>query len=309
MFFEGCPRCFGCTVLLKGSCHEELRKVKHVVQCAVFAAYHLSLETSFLEDEYGVSDLLNDGLTATCISEEYRLGVVSAESRNFDWEASQLTINHMQSCESFNQKKHEQLNDIDASSEYNLAGDSHQSILDLFQVAVSLMEVSNVLDSCTLCSMVLMTSHLEGIFKKICLIRHPAVNHAKSRLMATYLSYDRDNDSVSDMVFQLPDFLQKDIPYTQDREPETSLVDSGIPKVYMDGEPTVQKTPLDRAPSAASELSDKIDSLWNGTADGPFKLPSRRLPSPARLQSIDSAQMSCHSCSNLIHINNTTPLP
>ena len=162
--------------------------------------------------KYGVSDLLNDGLTATCISEEYRLGVVSAESRNFDWEASQLTINHMQSCESFNQKKHEQLNDIDASSEYNLAGDSHQSILDLFQVAVSLMEVSNVLDSCTLCSMVLMTSHLEGIFKKICLIRytflfssisiptlaamellngctsnarHPAVNHAKSRLMAT----------------------------------------------------------------------------------------------------------------------------
>ena len=123
--------------------------------------------------KYGVSDLLNDGLTATCISEEYRLGVVSAESRNFDWEASQLTINHMQSCESFNQKKHEQLNDIDASSEYNLAGDSHQSILDLFQVAVSLMELSvNVLDSCALSSMVVLISHLEGIFKKICLIRY-----------------------------------------------------------------------------------------------------------------------------------------
>lgn len=51
MFFEGCPRRLGCTVLLKGSCREELKKVKHVVQFAVFAAYHLSLETSFLADE------------------------------------------------------------------------------------------------------------------------------------------------------------------------------------------------------------------------------------------------------------------
>ncbi|KAF8390053.1 hypothetical protein HHK36_024574 [Tetracentron sinense] len=51
MFFEGCPRRLGCTVLLKGICHEELKKVKHVVQYAVFAAYHLSLETSFLADE------------------------------------------------------------------------------------------------------------------------------------------------------------------------------------------------------------------------------------------------------------------
>lgn len=51
MFFEGCPRHLGCTVLLKGACREELKKVKHVVQYAVFAAYHLSLETSFLADE------------------------------------------------------------------------------------------------------------------------------------------------------------------------------------------------------------------------------------------------------------------
>ncbi|XP_075633057.1 putative 1-phosphatidylinositol-3-phosphate 5-kinase FAB1C [Castanea sativa] len=51
MFFEGCPRRLGCTVLLKGTCRDELKKVKHVVQYAVFAAYHLSLETSFLADE------------------------------------------------------------------------------------------------------------------------------------------------------------------------------------------------------------------------------------------------------------------
>ncbi|GAB4828783.1 hypothetical protein Ancab_018444 [Ancistrocladus abbreviatus] len=51
MFFEGFPRRLGCTVLLKGSCRAELKKVKHVIQYAVFAAYHLSLETSFLADE------------------------------------------------------------------------------------------------------------------------------------------------------------------------------------------------------------------------------------------------------------------
>ncbi|KAD7116625.1 hypothetical protein E3N88_03893 [Mikania micrantha] len=51
MFFDGCPRRLGCTVLLKGSSREELKKVKDVVQYAVFAAYHLSLETSFLADE------------------------------------------------------------------------------------------------------------------------------------------------------------------------------------------------------------------------------------------------------------------
>ncbi|XP_039006984.1 putative 1-phosphatidylinositol-3-phosphate 5-kinase FAB1C isoform X2 [Hibiscus syriacus] len=51
MFFEGCPRRLCCTVLLRGRSREELKKVKHVVQYALFAAYHLSLETSFLADE------------------------------------------------------------------------------------------------------------------------------------------------------------------------------------------------------------------------------------------------------------------
>ncbi|GJN03572.1 hypothetical protein PR202_ga21028 [Eleusine coracana subsp. coracana] len=38
-------------VLLRGSCREELKRIKHAVQLAVFAAYHLSLETSFFADE------------------------------------------------------------------------------------------------------------------------------------------------------------------------------------------------------------------------------------------------------------------
>ncbi|MCH96553.1 1-phosphatidylinositol-3-phosphate 5-kinase FAB1B-like, partial [Trifolium medium] len=41
-------------ILLRGADMDELKKVKHVVQYAVFAAYHLAMETSFLADE-GVS--------------------------------------------------------------------------------------------------------------------------------------------------------------------------------------------------------------------------------------------------------------
>lgn len=36
---------------MRGACIEELKKVKHAMQYACFAAYHLSLETSFLADE------------------------------------------------------------------------------------------------------------------------------------------------------------------------------------------------------------------------------------------------------------------
>lgn len=38
-------------IILRGACRDELKKIKQVVQYAVFAAYHLSLETSFLADE------------------------------------------------------------------------------------------------------------------------------------------------------------------------------------------------------------------------------------------------------------------
>ncbi|TVU11747.1 hypothetical protein EJB05_45349, partial [Eragrostis curvula] len=51
MFFDGCPRRLGCTVLLRGRSYEELKKIKLAVQFAIFAAYHLSLETSYLADE------------------------------------------------------------------------------------------------------------------------------------------------------------------------------------------------------------------------------------------------------------------
>ncbi|CAN4115567.1 unnamed protein product [Withania somnifera] len=51
MYFEGCPKPLGCTVLLRGANGDELKKVKHVFHYSIFAAYHLALETSFLADE------------------------------------------------------------------------------------------------------------------------------------------------------------------------------------------------------------------------------------------------------------------
>ncbi|KAI3891838.1 hypothetical protein MKW92_018233 [Papaver armeniacum] len=51
MFFEGCPKSLGCTILLRGANGDELKKVKHVVQYGISAVYHLALETSFLADE------------------------------------------------------------------------------------------------------------------------------------------------------------------------------------------------------------------------------------------------------------------
>nr|GFA98726.1 1-phosphatidylinositol-3-phosphate 5-kinase FAB1B-like [Tanacetum cinerariifolium] len=65
MYFEGCPKPLGCTILLRGANGDELKKVKHVIQYGVFAAYHLALKTSFLADEgTSLPDLpLNSPLT------------------------------------------------------------------------------------------------------------------------------------------------------------------------------------------------------------------------------------------------------
>ncbi|KAG7577217.1 FYVE zinc finger [Arabidopsis thaliana x Arabidopsis arenosa] len=64
MYFEHCPKPLGFTILLRGANEDELKKVKHVVQYGVFAAYHLALETSFLADEGASPELpLNSPIT------------------------------------------------------------------------------------------------------------------------------------------------------------------------------------------------------------------------------------------------------
>ncbi|KQK10843.1 putative 1-phosphatidylinositol-3-phosphate 5-kinase FAB1D isoform X1 [Brachypodium distachyon] len=51
LFLEGFPEPLGCTILLKGSTRENLKKIKRVLHFTVFAAYHLILETSFFADQ------------------------------------------------------------------------------------------------------------------------------------------------------------------------------------------------------------------------------------------------------------------
>ncbi|KAG5077990.1 hypothetical protein JHK82_056685 [Glycine max] len=51
MFIEGCPTRLGCTILLKGTHSDELKRIKCVIRYAVVMAYHLILETSFLVDQ------------------------------------------------------------------------------------------------------------------------------------------------------------------------------------------------------------------------------------------------------------------
>ncbi|KAJ7969722.1 1-phosphatidylinositol-3-phosphate 5-kinase [Quillaja saponaria] len=51
MFIEGCPTRLGCTILLKGTHSDELKRIKCVLRCAVVMAYHLILETSFVVDQ------------------------------------------------------------------------------------------------------------------------------------------------------------------------------------------------------------------------------------------------------------------
>lgn len=65
MFLEGCPKRLGCTILLKGSHSEELKKIKWVMQYAVVMAYHLILETSFLIDQKAMfSTILFTGIAS-----------------------------------------------------------------------------------------------------------------------------------------------------------------------------------------------------------------------------------------------------
>ncbi|KAK1371873.1 1-phosphatidylinositol-3-phosphate 5-kinase [Heracleum sosnowskyi] len=63
MFIDGCTTRLGCTILLKGTNSEELKKIKLVFQYAVLVAYHLILETAFLLDQKAMfSTLPLDGL-------------------------------------------------------------------------------------------------------------------------------------------------------------------------------------------------------------------------------------------------------
>ncbi|KAI3796112.1 hypothetical protein L1987_38776 [Smallanthus sonchifolius] len=139
MFFDGCPRRLGCTVLLKGSCQEELKKVKHVVQYAVFAAYHLSLETSFLADEGATLPKLTitpSEVTNFPKPDEHDIAVDDHMMMNRNVISSPAVMEEI-SCESTERievidNSNEYYSTTDNSNEYYSTTDNNQSILVSF---------------------------------------------------------------------------------------------------------------------------------------------------------------------------------
>uniref|UniRef100_A0A0E0LZ56 PIPK domain-containing protein n=1 Tax=Oryza punctata TaxID=4537 RepID=A0A0E0LZ56_ORYPU len=73
LFLEGFRKPLGCTILLKGSTSEELKKVKRVLHFTVFAAYHLILETSFFADQRLFATGKNAMEKANCLKTDPQL--------------------------------------------------------------------------------------------------------------------------------------------------------------------------------------------------------------------------------------------
>lgn len=54
LYFDGCATHLGCTVTLRGSHSNELKRVKKILQLMNYASYHRQLEVSFIMDEFGL---------------------------------------------------------------------------------------------------------------------------------------------------------------------------------------------------------------------------------------------------------------
>ncbi len=54
MFFAGCPAEMGCTVVLRGSSCDTLKRIKQIVEEMIFVVYNLKLETSLMRDEFAL---------------------------------------------------------------------------------------------------------------------------------------------------------------------------------------------------------------------------------------------------------------
>ncbi|CAM0883858.1 unnamed protein product [Alopecurus aequalis] len=80
LFLEGLPKPQGCTILLKGSTSEILKKIKRVLHFTVFAAYHLILETSFFADQRSFITERNATQKEDCLKTDPQLVFPSSNS-------------------------------------------------------------------------------------------------------------------------------------------------------------------------------------------------------------------------------------
>ncbi|KAJ3300300.1 1-phosphatidylinositol-3-phosphate 5-kinase [Borealophlyctis nickersoniae] len=59
LYFEGCPKELGCTLVLRGANTEVLAKLKQITDLMVFVVYNLKLETYLFRDQYALSSAVD----------------------------------------------------------------------------------------------------------------------------------------------------------------------------------------------------------------------------------------------------------
>ncbi|KAI8996739.1 hypothetical protein BC832DRAFT_297099 [Gaertneriomyces semiglobifer] len=59
MYFSGCAKELGCTIVLRGGTMETLSKVKRMADLMAFVVYNLKLETSLFRDEFAMAPTIN----------------------------------------------------------------------------------------------------------------------------------------------------------------------------------------------------------------------------------------------------------
>jgi len=63
LFFDGCPRDLGGTIILRGGDMETLKKIKMITKFMAFVVYNLKLETYLMRDEFALSQ---DKMDSSC---------------------------------------------------------------------------------------------------------------------------------------------------------------------------------------------------------------------------------------------------
>ncbi|KAI3736747.1 hypothetical protein L2E82_26732 [Cichorium intybus] len=94
MFLEGLPKCRGCTILLKGSNNDELKKIKTVVQFAVVMAYHLILESSFLLNQRIMFSTISPNIFSTKIPTEEIIPSINNHALDLGFNDSNIPVSN-----------------------------------------------------------------------------------------------------------------------------------------------------------------------------------------------------------------------
>ena len=118
MFFDGCQPRLGCTVLLRGSGHAELRKAKKVLRFMAFACYSGRLEQSFLADEFALPKNLPMAMQSVDLDE------VSSEGPQPDAHSSPISAGRGQETTTFDNSS---LVIVDSESLANAAAEPNAS--------------------------------------------------------------------------------------------------------------------------------------------------------------------------------------